>query len=110
MSLLLAQPGWLWLALPVTLWLVMMERRTRRGSAWRGLVDAHLLDRLLVRPDTPRRRGTVLTLCAVAAYSGVLALTGPGLRLGAQDYMLATPLLLASTLLGALAFRRGWLS
>ena len=109
MSLSLTAPAWLWLLVPAALWLLLMERRSRAGSAWQDLVDGHLLEHLLVHPKHRQRRATVLALAAMAMACAVLALAGPVIQGPPRDYALTTPLLLAAALIAALGFRRGWL-
>lgn len=110
MSLAIEQAGWLWLLVPAVSWLVLLERRTRRGSAWRGLVDDHLLPHLLVEPGLSRRRILPLALASVALAAMILALAGIQVEWRGQAHALATPLLIFATLVGALGFRRGWLT
>jgi len=109
MSLSLTAPAWLWLLVPAALWLLLMERRSRAGSAWHGLVDAHLLEHLLVHPKHRQRRAAALALAGVAMTCAVLALAGPVMHGAGRDYPLTTPLLIATCLGAALGFRRGWL-
>lgn len=42
------RPQWLWLLLPTAFVLWRLLRGRGDGDAWRGLVDPHLLPRLLV--------------------------------------------------------------
>ncbi|HDP89974.1 MAG TPA: hypothetical protein ENN42_08485 [Thioalkalivibrio sp.] len=109
MNLTLQQPAWLWLLPLVVAWLVFLERRTRRGSAWASLVDARLLPHLLVEPAATRRRALPLTLAGLATCSAVLALAGPVLVWQGHPVYLIPALLLVAALPAAAAFRRGWL-
>lgn len=77
-SLHLLRPEWLWalLALPA-LW-AMWRLRQRRGEAWRGVVDAHLLPHLIEPGGATVRRAAWLG--ALGYVVAVLALAGPSWR------------------------------
>jgi hypothetical protein len=74
------RPYWFLALVPLLLILiglwVGLWRARRAGTAWQGLVDAHLLPHLLVgEPGRPRR--LPLVLLALAWLMGVVALAGP---------------------------------
>ena len=72
----LLRPAWLWAlaALPLLAW--WWHRRRTRGSAWREVVDPHLLPHLL--DASAGRRGQLGVLAAALAYvAAVVALAGP---------------------------------
>lgn len=77
-SLHLLRPEWLWalLALPA-LW-AAWRLRQRRGEAWRGVVDEHLLPHLL--EPGGRRVRRALWMGALGYMIAVLALAGPSWR------------------------------
>jgi len=70
------RPGWLLALLPLAFGLWRLSRSQGGASAWRGLVDAHLLPHLLAGEDS-RARSLPLMLLAVGGVIGVLALAGP---------------------------------
>jgi len=70
------RPEWLWLLLPLALVLWRLVRGESGGDAWRGLVDAHLLPRLLSDDRGPAQR-LPLVLLGLGWLLGVLALAGP---------------------------------
>ena len=74
------RPGWLFglLALPLIAW--WWQAGTRRRSAWRDAVDAHLLPHLLDASETAPRRALARWLGLLAATLAVLALAGPSVR------------------------------
>ena len=109
MSVIFDQAGWLWLLVPMAGWLALLERRTRRGSAWRDIVDPALLPHLLVPPANRHRRHLPLALAATALVCAALSLAGPVVTWHGQTVELTTGLLFATAVTGAAAFRRGWM-
>jgi Ca-activated chloride channel family protein len=70
------RPGWLLALLPVLGILVLLWRSRAGGSAWRGVVDPALLDRLWLEP--PGRVSRLpLGLLSLGWLLSVLALAGP---------------------------------
>ena len=70
------RPQWLLALPPLLMILIGLWRSRRGGTAWQGLVDAHLLPHLLVgAAGRPRR--LPLLLLALAWSLGVVALAGP---------------------------------
>jgi len=69
------RPDWLWLLLPMVWLLWRLLRSDGNADAWRSLVDAHLLPRLLADGGGPRRLPRVLL--GLGWLLGVLALAGP---------------------------------
>jgi Ca-activated chloride channel family protein len=71
------RPHWLWLLAALPLLVFWWQVRRRRQSAWRGLVDPHLLPHLLDTPRGTRMRigpslamlGGALAVCALAGPS-----------------------------------------
>jgi Ca-activated chloride channel family protein len=72
----LLRPAWLLALIPLALGLWRLARRGSAGTAWQGLVDAHLLPHLLVGEEGRLRRLPLLLL-GVTGVTGVLALAGP---------------------------------
>jgi len=72
----LLRPEWLWLLLPLAIMLWRLLRADADGNAWQGLVDAHLLPRLLV-DGGGQTRGLPLGLLAIGWLLGTVALAGP---------------------------------
>ncbi len=72
----LLRPLWLLLLIPLLLLLWRLHRAHGDGNAWQGVVDAHLLPRLLSE-DTGRTRRLPLFLLALGWMLGVVALAGP---------------------------------
>jgi Ca-activated chloride channel family protein len=72
----LLRPLWLLLLIPLLLLLWRLHRAHGDGNAWQGVVDAHLLPRLLSE-DTGRTRRLPLVLLALGWSLGVVALAGP---------------------------------
>jgi len=70
------RPLWLLLSVPLALLLWRLRRIDGEANAWRGVVDAHLLPRLLSGEDGRARR-LPLILLAVGWLLAVLALAGP---------------------------------
>jgi len=95
------RPQWLWtlLALPLLGWWWRARRRQR--SAWRGVVDAHLLPHLLEASVDVRARGALwLGLLGIAL--AVAALAGPSWQRSAQPlWQSRTPLVIALDLSSA---------
>jgi Ca-activated chloride channel family protein len=95
------RPWWLaaLLLLPLLAW--WWRRRRREQSAWRGLVDRHLLPHLLeARSDRRSRRG--IWLGASAYVLAVFALAGPSWRQSAQPlWQSRTPVVVALDLSSA---------
>ncbi|MDR7099733.1 Ca-activated chloride channel family protein [Lysobacter niabensis] len=100
-SLHFLRPGWLGalLLLPLLAW--WWKKRQRQQSAWRGLVDPHLLPHLLdVRGDRRSRHG--IWLAAAGYLLAVLALAGPSWRQSAQPlWQSRTPVVVALDLSSA---------
>jgi Ca-activated chloride channel family protein len=100
-SLHFLRPGWLGalLLLPVLAW--WWKKRQRQQSAWRGLVDPHLLPHLLeARGDRRSRHG--IWLAAAGYLLAVLALAGPSWRQSAQPlWQSRTPVVVALDLSSA---------
>ena len=67
----LLRPAWLLMLIPLALGLWRLARRGNAGTAWQGLVDAHLLPHLLVGRDGQVRRLPLLLL-SVAGVIGTL--------------------------------------
>jgi len=72
----LLRPLWLLALLPLGWLLWRLFQRDRQGDAWRGVVDAHLLPRLLTDPLGGVRRSP-LVLLGIGWLLLVLALAGP---------------------------------
>ncbi|MGA7982059.1 MAG: VWA domain-containing protein [Chromatiaceae bacterium] len=70
------RPLWLLMLVPLVWVLWSLARRGGTASAWRGVVDAHLLPHLLVDHGGGVRH-TPLILLALGWVLGVLALAGP---------------------------------
>jgi len=72
----LLRPAWLLALLPLAFALWRMSRRNTGTTAWRGLVDAHLLPHLLVGEAGPVR-WLPLLLLSLGGLIGIVALAGP---------------------------------
>jgi Ca-activated chloride channel family protein len=70
------RPEWLWLLIPLAVVLWRLARADGGGDAWRGVVDAHLLPRLLT-DEGGRGYRLPLMLLGLGWLLGVLALAGP---------------------------------
>jgi len=70
------RPLWFLMLLPLAWLLWSLARQAGTHSAWRGVVDPHLLPHLLVA-DGGRVRRTPLILLALGWAIGVVALAGP---------------------------------
>ena len=70
------RPAWLLAILPVAAVAWAATRSATRSSAWRRVVDAHLLRHLLLADSGPARRWPV-ALGAVAGIAASVALAGP---------------------------------
>lgn len=75
-SLHFLRPLWLFGLLPVALLVAAALHRSARSSAWRGLVDEHLLRHLLVEGEAGARRWPLWAL-TTAWVSTCIALAGP---------------------------------
>ncbi|QDZ27155.1 tetratricopeptide repeat protein [Noviherbaspirillum sp. UKPF54] len=75
----LLRPWWLLTLLPIAFLIWRLRRASAAGeTAWRKVIDAHLLPHLLVR-GAPRTRRFGLIAVTAGALLAVLALAGPGL-------------------------------
>jgi len=95
------RPQWLWalLALPLLGW--WWRSRQQRASAWRGIVDAHLLPHLL-ESASDRRTHAALAGGMLACVLAVLALAGPAWRKVEQPlWQTRAPLVIALDLSSA---------
>lgn len=95
------RPWWLCalLLLPMLIW--WWHRRRRDRSAWQGVVDPHLLPRLLEAHEDKRSRVGVV-LASVAYLLAVLALAGPSWRQSTQPlWQSRVPLVIALDLSSA---------
>lgn len=72
----LLRPLWLLALVPALILLVLLWRRRAGGQRWQRVVDAHLLQHLLVGADRAPSR-LPLWLLAVGWVVGILALSGP---------------------------------
>lgn len=72
----LLRPAWLLALLPLAFGLWRLARRESGASAWRGVVDTHLLPHLLVGQDG-RLRWRPLLLLSLGGVLGIVALAGP---------------------------------
>ena len=70
------RPAWLLAIVPVALVAVAAMRSATRGSAWRRVVDAHLLRHLLLADSGPARRWPI-ALGALAGVAASVAMAGP---------------------------------
>jgi len=70
------RPLWFLMLLPLAWLLWSLARQSGTQSAWRGVVDPHLLPHLLVEEEGRVRR-TPLMLLALGWIIGVVALAGP---------------------------------
>jgi len=77
----LLRPHWLWALSALPLLVLCWRIQQRRGSAWRGNVDAHLLPHL-VEPGASRHGVVGLAARLLAWTLAVLALAGPSWRQG----------------------------
>ena len=75
------RPDWLWALLALPLLALWWRMQRRRGSAWRGNVDAHLLPHL-VEPGASRRGIAGLAARLLAWTLAALAMAGPSWRQG----------------------------
>ena len=75
------RPQWLWALLALPLLVLWWRAQRRRGSAWRGNVDAHLLPHL-VEPGASRRGLAGLAARLLAWTLAALAMAGPSWRQG----------------------------
>ncbi|WP_310632589.1 VWA domain-containing protein [Paraburkholderia sp.] len=73
------RPHWLWLLLLAALLPVIWRRRHDVRGRWRGIVEPHLLDHLIVGGRTQRRLRPVDTLALCIALAAV-AVAGPAWR------------------------------
>ncbi len=95
------RPDWLWalLALPVLAW--WWRSRRQRASAWRGIVDPHLLPHLL-DAGSDRRSHAALAAGLLACALAVIALAGPAWRKVEQPlWQTRAPLVIALDLSSA---------
>jgi Ca-activated chloride channel family protein len=95
------RPQWLWalLALPLLGW--WWRSRQQRASAWRGIVDPHLLPHLL-EAGSDRRTHAALAGGMLACALSVLALAGPAWRKVEQPlWQTSAPLVIALDLSSA---------
>jgi Ca-activated chloride channel family protein len=70
------RPAWLFALLPVALLIAVALRREHRASAWRRVVDQHLLRHLMLGDGEPARRWP-LALAALGLAAACLALASP---------------------------------
>ena len=70
------RPAWLAALLPLALVVWAAARSGEHGSAWRRLVDQHLLRHLIVKDDGRAQRWP-LVVGALAGFAACLALAGP---------------------------------
>jgi Ca-activated chloride channel family protein len=97
------RPQWLWalFAVPPLAWAWRWRHALR--NPWRGVVDAHLLARLLEAESGSRLRLLAPLLGALALAVALLALAGPSWQRGEQPLWQArTPLVIALDLSGAM--------
>jgi Ca-activated chloride channel family protein len=98
----LLRPYWLWALLLLPPLLLWWRHRWRARSAWRTLVDPHLLAHL-IEPAADRRTRAGPVLAALAYIVAVLALAGPSWRQSAQPlWETRTPLVVALDLSSAM--------
>jgi len=73
------RPVWLLLLVPAAglVWLALKERSTGDSSAWRGLVDAHLLAVLSVGGKKAAPNRLLASLLGIGLLSAILAMAGP---------------------------------
>jgi len=95
------RPMWLWALLPLPALIWWWRRRRRERSAWQGVVDPHLLPRLLEAHEDKRSRvGVVLAI--VAYLLAAFALAGPSWRQSTQPlWQSRVPLVVALDLSSA---------
>jgi Ca-activated chloride channel homolog len=79
------RPWFLLALLPVLLAVLGLLRREKAGSAWLGMIDAHLLKHLLVGEGKSSRIKPAHVLCVLWLLS-VLALAGPSWRKQASPF------------------------
>ena len=98
----LLRPHWLWALLLLPPLLLWWRHRWRARSAWRSLVDPHLLAHL-IEPAADRRTRAGPVLAALAYVVAVVALAGPSWRQSAQPlWETRTPLVVALDLSSAM--------
>ncbi len=97
----LLRPHWVWALLALPAMFALWRARRRRGSVWRGNVDAHLLPHLLSeRGDARTRRSWIVA--AIAYLLAVIALAGPSWRQVPQPlWQSRSPLVIALDLSSA---------
>ncbi|QSX78633.1 VWA domain-containing protein [Agrilutibacter solisilvae] len=98
----LLRPQWLWALLALPVLVLWWRRRWQSRSAWRQLVDPHLLAHL-IEPGANRRSRAGLVLAVFAYVLAVLALAGPSWRQSAQPlWESRRPLVVALDLSGTM--------
>lgn len=97
----LLRPQWLWALLLLPVLIGWWRRSRRERSVWQGVVDPHLLPRLLEMHED--KRGRVGAALAIVAYLlAVFALAGPSWRQSAQPlWQSSVPLVVALDLSSA---------
>ena len=73
------RPAWLLALIPIALIVWQIRRRQSGQAAWQDVIDPHLLEHLLVRPDSQRRFRPV-HLLTITWLLSTLALAGPTWR------------------------------
>lgn len=71
------RPAWLLLVIPSAWVLWSLLRRRDPMTAWRGLIEPHLLKPLLTRPDAQSGRPRPVAVLGAALLTGIMALAGP---------------------------------
>lgn len=71
------RPGWLLLLIPAGLILWSIIKRRDERSAWRNVIENHLLDHLIVQPEQHNTGLSPVWVSALIFLTAILALAGP---------------------------------